>query len=233
MNKRHKIILSSNHIYKEIELAQDVSQLRIGTGVDCDVRMHRNLFFGPIEILLVRNDAVWTAHCSDNLYLSAGDVRKFITKQLTHGDSLEVKYQQTDNYVFSLDFLIDFDDGKRKYERCIHMSGTSAISIGQSSYNNIVLGSSFAANDQIRLLRCPDGYELEIQNAAYGVYINGRKARSGDVLRNSDFLSVADFFFYCKDDNLRTEIRNDLGINGLSFTDRVNQGIYPKFNNWF
>lgn len=45
-----------------------------------------------------------------------GDVRKLATKQLTHGDVLEVKYQDSDNLVFAMEFLIDFDDGKNTRE---------------------------------------------------------------------------------------------------------------------
>lgn len=230
MNKRHKIILSNNHLYKEIELGQDVHQVRIGTNVDCDIRLRRDLFFGQIEILLVKTNADWTVFCSDNLYLTAGDIRKFVTKKLSHGDSLEVKYQETDNYVFTFDFLIDFDDGKRQYERCVHIGDASSISIGCSQSNNIVLGSAFVKDDQVTLVKKSIGYELEIQNTTYGVYVNGQKAKTKDVIHSGDFLSISDFFFYFKNDKLWTEIRSDLTINSLPYTDRPNQGSYPKFN---
>lgn len=230
MNKRHKIILSNNHIYKEIELTQDAHQMKIGTGIDCDIRLRRGLFFGQIEILLVRKDATWTVYCSDNLYLTVGDVRKFVTKKLSHGDSLEVKYQETNNFVFSLDFLIDFDDGKRKYERCVHVAGAAAINIGCAKSNNIVLGSAFVKGDQVKLIKKDDSYVLDIQKTTYGVYLNGRKAQSNDTINSGDFLSVSDFFFYYKDGNLWTEIRSDLEVKGLSYTDCPQQGTYPKFN---
>lgn len=230
MNKRHKIILSNNHIYKEIELTQDTQQLKIGTGVDCEIRLRKDLFFGQIEILLVRTDATWTVYCSDNLYLTVGDVRKFVTKKLSHGDALEVKYQETNNFVFSLDFLIDFDDGKRKYERCVHVAEASVINIGCAKTNNIVLGSAFVKGDQVKLAKKGDGYVLDIQKTTYGVYLNGRKAHSNDTLNSGDFLSVSDFFFYYKDGNLWTEIRSDLEVRSLTYTDCPNQGTYPKFN---
>ncbi|MGM9603394.1 MAG: type VII secretion protein EssC [Faecousia sp.] len=204
--------------------------MKVGTGVDCDIRLRKDLFFGQIEILLVRTDATWAVYCSDNLYLTAGDIRKFVTKKLSHGDSLEVKYQETDNFVFSLDFLIDFDDGKRKYERCVHVAGVSAISIGCAKSNNIVLGSAFVKDDQVKLVKKQDSYALDIQQTTYGVYLNGRKAQSNDTINNGDFMSVSDFFFYYKDGNLWTEIRSDLEVKSLTYTDYPNQGTYPKFN---
>ena len=47
---RYKITLSSNTIYKEIELAPDAQQVKVGTSVDCDIRLHKELFFGQIEL---------------------------------------------------------------------------------------------------------------------------------------------------------------------------------------
>ena len=43
---RYKVTLTSNTIYKEIELASDMQQVKVGTGVDCDVRLRKELFFG-------------------------------------------------------------------------------------------------------------------------------------------------------------------------------------------
>ena len=45
---RYKITLSSNTIYKEIELAPDAQQFKVGTGVDCDIRLRKEFFFGQI-----------------------------------------------------------------------------------------------------------------------------------------------------------------------------------------
>ena len=114
--KRYKITLSSKSIYKEIELTPDVQQIKVGTGVECDIRLRKELFFGRIELLFVKNGNEWSVHCSDNIYLTVGDIRKLVTKTLVHGDVLEIKYQESDNLVFTMEFLIDFDDGKKKYE---------------------------------------------------------------------------------------------------------------------
>lgn len=91
MNQRYKIILSGKHIYKEIELAQNAQQVKVGTELGCDVRLHRGLFFEPFELVFVNAEGNWNVYCSDNLYLTAGDIRKFESKKLSHGDVLEVK----------------------------------------------------------------------------------------------------------------------------------------------
>lgn len=226
---RYKITLSSNTVYKEIELAPDAQQVKVGTGVDCDIRLHKELFFGQIELLFVKNETEWSVYCSDNLYLTVGDVRKLMTKNLVHGDILEIKYQDSDNLVFSMEFIIDFDDGKKKYERVIDVSVCNNFSIGTSSDCNIVIKSNFVKNDYVEFTKQDDGFFVKIRNTEYGVYHNGKKAGNTVEIKNGDFFSISDYFFYYKNGNLWTEIRPDLVISGLNFVDRIIADEYPKF----
>ena len=227
---RYKITLSSNTVYKEIELTPDAQQIKVGTGVDCDIRLRKELFFGQIELLFVKNGNDWSVHCSDNLYLTVGDIRKLMTKNLVHGDTLEIKYQESDNLVFMMDFLIDFDDGKKKYERIIDASTTPTITIGTAKNCNIILSSQFVKDDAITLQHNGSEYTLKIQASTYGAYVNGKRIKNSTALKDGDFFSVSDYFFYFKNNKLWTEIRNDIQIKSLNYTDRPIHGAYPKFN---
>ncbi len=230
MSTRYKVILSNNNFYKEIELTADSQQVKAGTGVECDVRLRKELFFGKVELAFVKNNSEWMVLCSDNLYFTAGDIRKLITKSLKHGDVLQVKYQESDNLAFSLEFYIDFDDGNTKYERIIDTSGFSTITIGSSAINTIVLGSQYVGDDSLILSKQGGALVLEINQSTYGVYMNGKKAKSKDVIKDGDFLSVADYFFYFKGERIWTQIRTDMKVNSLKFVDRPEQNNYPKFN---
>lgn len=227
---RYKITLSSNTIYKEIELAPDAQQVKVGTDVDCDVRLRKELFFGQVELFFVKNGTSWSVHCSDNLYLTIGDIRKLMTKNLVHGDVLEIRYQESDNLVFTMEFLVDFDDGKNKYERVIDVSGVALVTIGTSASCNIAIGGEYVKKDMLVLNRKFDGFVIDIQNTTYGVYINGKKAVSKDIIKNGDFLSIADYFFYFKADKIWTQIHPEMKINSLSFLDMPSRGEYPKFS---
>lgn len=230
MDYRYKIVISNSKLYKEIELAHDAHQIRLGTGLDCDIRLRKEYFFGKIELTFVKKNSEWSIYCSDNLYLTIGDIRKLMTKKLHHGDSLEVRYQESDNYVFSLDFIIDFDDGKKKYERIIDVNGIHTISVGTDNRCNIVLGGQFVKNDYVEMQRSEAGFIIDIKSTTYGVYVNGKKALSHCIINDSDFFSISDYFFYYKKGKIWTQIRSDLEVNSLNYIDKINCNSYPKFN---
>lgn len=228
MDNRYKIVLTGNSLYKEIELAGDVHQVKVGTGVDCDVRLRKEQFFEPVELVFVQKNSIWTVTCSDNLCLTVGDVRKLMTKQLNFGDSLKVKYRETDNFVLALSFYIDFDQGK-KYERCIDIEGRQMVSIGCGRQNDIVISGSYVRNDEVILRQHDGGYVIEIRNSTYGVNVNDRRVNSGAVLRDRDFMSISDFFFYFKDGKLWTQINPQMSTT-LRYMDVPEKGSYPKFH---
>lgn len=229
MQNRHKIIISGRNLYKEVELSADVTELSIGTETDCEVRLHRDFFFEKVKLTFVQHGGKWTVCCSDNLYFSVGDVRKLLTVSLSHGDFFDVKYQNSDNDAFSVEFLIDFDNGQRKYERAVDVSSAPIVCIGTDSSNQIVLSGSFVRNDSLRLQRQGDGYMLHAVSTTYGVYHNGTKVSGGCFICSGDFFSVSDFIFYYKDNVLWTEIRSGITVNGLPTADFPNPNGYPRF----
>lgn len=52
MENRYKIILSGNQIYKEAELPADMERVTVGTGIDCTVRLRRDLFLNRYRLNL-------------------------------------------------------------------------------------------------------------------------------------------------------------------------------------
>lgn len=230
MVSRFKAIISNRNIYKEVDLLPEVAQLKVGTETDCDFRLRKDLFFEKIELSFINNGDFWSVVCSDNLYIDSGDLRKMLTKKLAHGEVFGIKYQESNNDVFSIEFVIDFDNGQRRYERAIDISALPIIRIGTDPSNHIVINSPFVRNDSIELHRTNEGYALKIFQSSYGVNINGSKVIGNCVIKNGDFFSISDFIFYVKDGILWTEIRDGLYVNGLPNGDFPEQNKYPKFN---
>ncbi len=230
MEYRYKIIISNKNLYKEFELPIGKNEAKLGTSVGCDFRLHRDLFFEPIELNFIKKNNEWTLLCSDSFYFSVGDSRKLMALSPKHGDLFTIRYVESNIDAFTIEFLIDFNNSKIKYERAISLVGCSSIRIGTDDYCQVKLKSAFVKDDVIELQKSSKGFDLQIRKATYGVYYNGSRAISGCVVKNGDFFSISDFNFYYKNDILWTEIRGDLFVNGLSYTDYPNPNNYPKFS---
>mgnify|MGYP003622248045 FL=1 len=92
--------ISNKKIYREVQLQNDISMLRIGIGTECDVRFYKEMFFEKFCLTLSKNNGVWQILCSDNIYIDTGDVRKLVTKKLAHGDVFTIKYQNGETELF-------------------------------------------------------------------------------------------------------------------------------------
>ena len=230
METRFKVIISNNNLYKEIEITPSDKEITIGTSVESVVRVRKELFFEPFELRMVKNEGNWTLICSDNVYISVGDVRKLMTRTLSHGDIVEIRYQNSENLVVNFDFYIDFEDGKKKYERRISIANLNAFTIGNAPLSNIYINSQYVYKENIQVVNKSDQLVLNIVDTTYGVYHNGNKAVNGEIIIDGDFFSLGDFFFYFKNNELWTEVRNDMVINGANYIDSKLRGEYPRFS---
>ena len=229
MKTRYKIILSNKNLYKEVELSPDASQVRIGTGIECDYRLRKEFFFDSICFTLNRRENNWVLVCSDNLYISVGDIRKLATKELTHGDVLSIRYQDSGNEVLTFDYQIDFNDGNIRYERAFDIAGLNNFSIGTAPSSSIVIRSDFLSDDCIGLQKQNGSLLLTIVKAKNGVYHNGNKTGNRTVIQNGDFFSVSDCFFYYKDGKLWTEKGSKAVSSSIPFKDAPDRNTYPNF----
>lgn len=233
MNSRYKLIISSKNLYKEVELAPADGEIKVGTSPECTVRLRKELFFSPIELTLQRSGEGWSIICSDNLYFTVGDVRKLLTKQLVHGDELFVKYQDSDNDVFTLSFMIDFDYARKDYDTEIDISGKSQIKIGGTQDSNIQFNDTYLGKDSL-VLECSGGKcTIYDNNSKYGVFVNGIKIKKSAQLHDYDFFSIVGFSFYYKAGKIYTSSATEMKISGLTSRPveiHSTHFKYPKFN---
>ena len=228
MKCRYKIVVTNQNFYKEIEISKDEKNIRIGTGTECDVRLRRDAFFEPIELNFINNDGVWSVTCSDNLYISLGDIRKLYTVEIRHGDTFNIKYQNSNEDVFKIEFLIDFDNGKIKYTSFMDVSAFSNLNIGNSESSDIIISGNYInPNDFIRLVRRENEWIIEDMKTEYGVYHNGQRAEKGSIIIESDFFSIAECFFYYK--NNRLWFGGNISSKKLEIVTHEYGCEYPKF----
>lgn len=229
MENRFRIIINGKNLYKEAELLPDMKSVRLGTATECEIRLRKEMFFGQIELNFVQSDGSWSVLCSDNLYLNVGDARKLFTLRLSHGSIFHVNYQDSNNELFTVEFLIDFENERKKFTRSIDIRGISSFGIGAGQENQIVLVSRYVKSDSLLFSQANNSLTLNIRNTTYGVYINGRRAQNGERIQNGDFFSVSDAIFYYKDGLLWTENSDVVRINRLNYSDEETQRAYPMF----
>lgn len=233
MENRYKIVISNKNLYREIELAPDAKEVKLGTGADCDVRLRKDLFFGQIELAFVKNNDQWSVLCSDNLYLTVGDVRKLMTKALNHGDELTVKYQESDNDVFSLSFMIDFDYFNKTYARRVDISSASRLKIGNSEDCDLKINRSNLGNCGFSIVKEENGsWIIKEQSGKFDVCINGNKINKNKTIHQNDFVSIGEYSFYYKNDEIYCS--SDIFVSDNLKYEDINEYseklIYPKFN---
>lgn len=233
MDGRYKLIISNKNLYKEIDIIPDQNEIRIGTSPECTVRLRRELFFTPIEIVLKAGTDGWNIACSDNLYFTVGDVRKLLSRKLSHGDELQVKYQDSDSEVFSVSFSIDFDYVAKDYDTEIDIEGKEKIIIGGTQDANIRLEDIYLGQDYLVLGKTSGKIYIYDNNSKYGVFVNGVKIGKSAELQDRDFFSIVGFSFYYRKGKLYTASGNHMILNGLSDRSVTYQSThfqYPKFS---
>lgn len=229
---RYKIILSNRNFYKEIELLPEIHNFRIGTGIESEIRLRKDYFFEEFE-LLFSNEQSWGIVCSDNLYISLGDAKKLLAKDLHHGDIFTVKYQDSNMELFNVEFVIDFDYAEKKYDIAIDMQNAISIKIGGNSECNIVLEDEYVKDDFILINRTGSAYEVVDCKTKYGVVVNGNKIDGKKVLGDNDFITFASFGICIKDNYLycdSSKIKNTNGVKSKRVNATKNKLIYPKYN---
>ena len=232
MEIRYKAVISNKNLYKEIELEPQAGMLRVGTDVDCDVRLRKDMFFGRIELDFQRKGNDWTVVCSDNLYLTAGDIRKLMTKNLEHGDVLEVRYQESDIELFNLAFIRDFDYENRIYDTEVDIQGREHLIIGGAPQADICLSDENIGTDCLALKN--NGGEITVFDLGtrYGVCVNGTRIEKQRAIKDFDFFSVANYSFYYKKGKLYTAGNgriNFRGVNAKQLTQQTTHFQYPNF----
>ena len=233
MEMRYKLLISSQNLYKEVELPPDVQTVHIGTETGCDVRLHRERFFESFELSAVQNQDEWQIICSDNIYLDTGDVRKVLTKKLKHGDTFKVRYQKSDYVLLTVEFLIDFGAAHQNYEGIIDISGRGQISIRSMSAGDIVIRSRYAQGESVVLRKINGGFKLKVIQTGCGIYRNGAQVNEETFIGDHDFFSIADCSFYYRKERLYATNFARLSVNGLPcrlLRESASSLVYPCFN---
>lgn len=234
MQDEYLLTLSSGNAFREVELADDVSLVRAGTTPRCDVRFRKDLFFAAFELEFTRSDTgVWTVACSEDVYLGGDGVSKMAVQRLQHGDELAVRYRDTNATLLTLRFSINFEREWGMFDRWVDLRGLDAVSIGGMQNCNICLNGNYTDGDLLTIERSGGRLTLSERTSRYGAFHNGVRINGSVALEDCDFISVANFHFYYKDQRLYCSKAAFTTFKDVKYYDLPSQcdySQYPRFN---
>lgn len=213
MDFQYKLIVSNQTFYKEFEIPAELEYVKLGSTSNCEFRLDSDLFFEDIEVSFEKRGN-WNLLCSDNLYISRGDVRKLLFSELTHNDVINICYVNSGEVAFEIRFLIDFGVDGADYSLKVDLSQISELSIGDQSAANIELSTEYGKNTFILIKQTNNGTELLEKSSKYGTYVNGKRIEKRCLLKDFDFISVADFSAYYRDKQLYFS-KSKIRLNGI------------------
>ena len=223
---RYVLTISNKSLYKEIEVTSDLRQIRIGTDNENDVRLRKDDFFEPVNFILINKNNNWQIICGDNLYID--EATKLLVKKLHHGSEFEIRYQSSEQLVFKASFQLNFTGERHEYNKVIQLENDDLI-IGSHPTCDVILNSNFTENTKVAFSIFSEGLRVRSIKAPYGLYINGREAVEGEIIRDTDFFSISDCFFYYKNNKLYTEHCRKIQAPNLSSSIIESPEDYPKF----
>lgn len=236
MENRYRLILSNNNFYREVQLPSSATQYRIGTTYECDCRFAKERFFTEFELLLTNDGDSWIVSCrKGNIYFQDKGTMKLKSYKLSHGTELHVlyQYQGSDEILFKLSYILDFEAEKANYERVLDVGGLQIVTFGRESNCDITLDDQLLGRDIVKLERRAGGLFVVDCGTRYGVYVNGVKIQGEEQINDYDFFSILGFSFYYKEGELYTSKYTKLFPGSIScreIADQNNHLTYPQFN---
>lgn len=231
--EHYKVVIFGKNLYQEISLQGEYETgVVIGTTRKSMIRFESARFFEDFEIELFFEDN-WRVSCSSNIYIESDSILKLYSKELIHGDEVEICYENSKSELFKLLFTIDFDEIVCDYMRVFNIKAATNMTIGGTGYCSVYIDDNLLGQDYITLNRQGDNFLIDDSHTKYGIYINGFKNRD-DVaqIQNYDFFMVNGISFYLKDDRLYTDSKINVVKSTLPYVNldsHASAMSYPKF----
>jgi S-DNA-T family DNA segregation ATPase FtsK/SpoIIIE len=233
-DQRYILTIQNNNIFKEVDVSAETPSLKIGTLQECDVRLKRELFDLPVCVTLKTQGGDWRVCCDAGLYISSRAVKDCSETAIRHGDILSVYSAGDRAELFALSFSYDFTVSAIDFDTIIDIRHTSSLTIGNSPSAQIKLGGKFIGPEYLTLTRGRGGvFLLDASRAPTSATLNGIRLFGSAEVGEFDFIGIADYSFYFKNQVLYTTMRGDLRISGVSsqpLRDETPAFDYPKLN---
>ena len=157
-----------------------------------------------------------------------------IRDRLCPGDFLEVWDSSVKQQLLVISLSYDFSSSPILFDTIVDIRSVNKLMIGDTKQAQIQLNSPYAEGESITLSRREDGcFDLELLSVPKSVTLNGDRIFNSIVVREYDFIGIANYSFYFKNGVLYTAMRQDILFNGVPFEalrDETPAFEYPRLN---
>lgn len=229
----YKLAIHGTNFYKEIKLTKDwANGLSIGTTKECQMRFSKESFTTDFVIQILSKNGQWIAKCDDAVcFKKAGELYSQ-NEHLMLLENIFVCENVTKEEFFSLEFLRDFINKTPDYNRIISCQDCRELTVGGTEGCTVRINDPVVAGDYIKIIRDAGTWCIDIQNARYGILLNGFPVKEKQIeLRNRDMITLNGFSFFWKDMKLFTSAEADV-VTQLPISEKLwqkNHLQYPKF----
>lgn len=233
MNCPYRIRINSKKIYREFEIAENTKSISLGTTAECEFRLNQKDFLRTIVLTFTCENDEWSIRCNDEIFLFNASNGKSVAKlgfsKIKHGDRFIVRYANG-NDVFELEFTMDFEAQIPDFFSKVDISAMSELKIGADSNCDLVLNSEYCANALLTIRKSKGKYYISEQSSLYGSYLNGSRLVEEKELKDYDFISISDAFFFFKEGVLYFDSAKTNSYK-LTVMDSIPKSIfsYPQF----
>lgn len=232
--RAYVLTIYNQDIFKEVSVSEDFEPVRIGNLQDCDVRLKRELFDIPVQVTLQKRGRDFVLSCQQGTVISSKSAKACGEISVRHGDIVEVHDSVSGDGLFSVSFSYDFSFAAHRFDTIVDIRNQRQLYIGNLPQAQIKLVSPYVGKEFLLLSRDAGGaLVLDPTHAPSSATHNGVRIFQKIALEEYDFIGIADFSFYYKNQVFYTSHRKDMVISGLSaqpLRDETPAFQYPKLN---
>jgi len=214
---RYILTVQNRDIFKEVAITNKTTTIKIGTQQDCDIRLKKELFEEPVSVTLHNKDGNVSLLCDSGLYLVTETEKARAEMVINIGDILKLSHYDHEDAMLTFMLNYDLSQSESDFDTIVDIRNLSELIIGNVSNAHLKLQSKFILSEHITLSKSPEGkLILDSSHALLSATLNGNRVFESIEVKEYDFIGIADYSFYYKNQMLYTAERKDMIMNGVS-----------------
>ncbi len=201
MNNNYKILISNEKIYREIEFDKYNTTFKIGTFIDSDYRINKEIILSDFLLSIEKDTNNFVIRCEDNCYLAFDENQKGKKSILKHGDYFAL-YNEDDEKLFDIEFIYNFDYDIKHLDSYVELSNMRSVVIGGMSNCNLVIHDEDLKDSFFNLVIDNKEVRITDNRTSFGIYKNDIKIDKSSIITERDFFSINQYKFYYKNERI-------------------------------